>query len=418
MNVREASVHIVLEVMKGSYLNISLNHMLKNNAMKAQDAELLTRIVYTCFNHLLTLEYGMKRYLGNVKLRPYEKAVVLVSYCQMVYFDKLPSYAIINDAVEMVKRKRGAKAAGFINKILHILQHHPTIEIDTEDMDTYLSLYYSHPLWLVKMFKAQYGLEATKKILAENQEVPTLSSRVNTLKTTKEQLLEKYPDLKTGYLSEDALLFSHGNIAHTSLYQEGLVTIQDESSQLVAKLLDPKPNTKVLDMCAAPGSKTCHLSSLMHNTGKIHAYDLHEHKIALIESNAKRLGCKNIEARAYDSTQLLTIEKEEGFDYILCDAPCSGLGVLARKPEIRYKDSSAMDELIKIQWNLLETAAKLLKVGGSLVYSTCTINKKENCKHIERFLAQYPNFKKIEERQLLNYEFHSDGFYMVKLVKE
>lgn len=418
MNVREICVNIVMDVHQGSYLNLSLNQYLKEASLSSRDSELVTRIVYSCFTHLLTLQYGIDQYVGPVKLRPFEKAVVLVSYTQMVYFDKVPSYAIINDAVNIVKKKRGAKAAGFINRLLHQLDQHHNIEINVTDDDEYLSIYYSHPLWLVKMLKAQYGIEATKKILIENQTVPSLASRVNRLKISLDEVRALDASLLAGNLSPDALLFTQGNIAFSSLYQQGFVTIQDEASQMVAPLLDPKPHSKVLDMCAAPGSKTCHLSALMENTGEIHAYDLHEHKIALILNNAKRLGCTNIQARAYDSTHLLDIEEVESFDYILCDAPCSGLGVLSRKPEIRYKDSNAMDELIEIQYHLLETAAKLLKVGGSLVYSTCTINKKENTKNVDRFLLNHPNFKKIEERQLLNYEFHSDGFYMVKMVKE
>ena len=170
-------------------------------------------------------------------------------------------------------------------------------------------------------------------------------------------------------------------------------------------------------MCAAPGSKTTHLAMLMENTGSIHAYDIHEHKIALIKKNAERLGCTNIQAKAYDATRLDEIEALESFDAILLDGPCSGLGVLGRKPEIRYHDSSVMDELIKTQSKLLKTAEKLLKNRGILVYSTCTLNKKENEKNIERFMEDCPMMYKEEEQTILPYNYQSDGFYMVKLVK-
>lgn len=335
----------------------------------------------------------------------------------MVYFDKVPDYAIINESVDIVKRKRGKQAAGFMNALLRKLAESKEIVITENDETTYLSIAYSHPLWLVKMFIKQYGLETTKEILKENQEVPLLAGRVNTLKTTKEAILEEYPNLKAGNLAKNAIIFPSGNIAHHPLYRNGMITVQDEASQAVVEFLDLSDGMKVLDMCAAPGSKTTHLASKLHNTGSIHAYDLYEHKIALINDNAKRLGCLNIEAKAYDSTKLLEIEKAESFDAILLDGPCSGLGVLARKPEIRYHDSAVMDQLIQVQQELLKTSEKLLKNGGIMVYSTCTLNKKENEKNIEKFLKACPNMHLVEERTILPMDYHSDGFYMVKMVK-
>ena len=182
---------------------------------------------------------------------------------------------------------------------------------------------------------------------------------------------------KKGKLAKDALYYQGGNIAYTKEFQEGLVTIQDESSQLVAPYLSPKPGDYVLDMCAAPGSKTTHLAALMHNQGKIDAYDLYEHKIPLIQQQLTRLQVSIVDVKAYDSTKLIELYPPLTFDKILLDAPCSGLGVLARKPEIKYHESNAMDEIIQIQQKLLENAYPLLKNGGNIVYSTCTINKKK-----------------------------------------
>jgi len=418
MNVREAAVQILERVDEGAYLNITLNHFLSENKLSRADADLLTRLVYSVKAHQLTLQHHIAPYIEQKRVRPFERRVLLVACCQALYFDKIPDYAIIDESVEMVKKKRGPKAAGFINAVLRKMVKNKTICIDVEDPLEKISIEYSHPLWLVKMLDKQYGRETMLDILKENQEVPMLSARVNTLKTNVDDLLKDYPNLKKGVLAKDSIYFESGNIANHPLYHKGYVTVQDEASQWVVEQLPVKAGMKVLDMCSAPGSKTTHLAACMKNVGEIHAYDLYDHKIRLIDSNAKRLGCTIIQAKAYDSTKLLEIEQEESFDAILLDGPCSGLGVLARKPEIRYHDANIMDELIKIQYELLKTASLLLKKGGVMVYSTCTLNKKENRKNIDRFLSEYSNFKLVEDRTILPQEYHSDGFYMARLVKE
>ncbi len=417
MNIREAAVEIIQRVMMGGYLNLTLNSYLEKYDFSKTDGALLTRIVYSVMTHRLTLEYGMKEVIEGKKLKPYEKAVLLCGYCQMVYFDRIPDYAIINESVALVKKKRGKQAAGFINALLRQLVKRKEIVIDVANELEYFSIQYSQPLWLVKMLFKQYGKDEALKIFEAFQKTPPLTARLNTLKASKEEVMQTYPKIKAGKLADNSLIFPFGNIANHLLFKEGKVSVQDEASQKVAEFLNVKPHMRVLDMCAAPGSKTTHLAMLMENTGSIHAYDIHEHKIALIKKNAERLGCTNIQAKAYDATRLDEIEALESFDAILLDGPCSGLGVLGRKPEIRYHDSSVMDELIKTQSKLLKTAEKLLKNGGILVYSTCTLNKKENEKNIERFMEDCPMMYKEEEQTILPYTYQSDGFYMVKLVK-
>lgn len=418
MNVREAAVAILERVDEGAYLNITLNHFLNENLLSRVDADLLTRLVYSVKSHQITLNYHIAPYIEGKRVRPFEKRVLLVACCQSLYFDKIPDYAIIDESVEMVKKKRGPKAAGFINAVLRQIVKNKEINLNIENELEKISIMYSHPLWLVKMLDKQYGRDILIKILEENQSVPLLSARVNTLKTSKQEILNNYPNIKEGKFASNSIYFESGNIANTKLYKEGLVTVQDEASQWVVEQLPLKEGMKVLDMCSAPGSKTTHLAAKLNNTGEIHAYDLYEHKIQLIESNANRLGCTNIQAKAYDSTKLLEIEQKESFDAILLDGPCSGLGVLARKPEIRYHDANIMDELIQIQYELLKTAYQLLKKGGVMVYSTCTLNKKENRKNIDRFLALHPDMHLQEDRTILPYEYHSDGFYMARLVKD
>jgi 16S rRNA (cytosine967-C5)-methyltransferase len=340
--------------------------------------------------------------------------LLLMSMYQKEFMDSIPDYAIVNTSVEMAKKKKGIKTANFINAVLQNAFSNKRSLNDLKDNER-LSIETSHPLWLVNMFMKQYGYETTVKICHSNNEIPKQTGRVNTLKTSIEDVL-KNPLYTKSILSKDGVYYSGGNIANSEEFQKGYVTVQDESSQLVAYLL--KPYGKVLDMCSAPGSKTAHLAAYMENKGSIDAYDLYEHKINLINQNIERLGVKNVHTHCYDSTLLNTIYDKESFDCILLDAPCSGLGDLRRKPEIRYHDSSIMDELIPLQKKLLENAYDLLAKGGRIVYSTCTINKKENEKQIENFLSNHPDLIKKEEQTILPYEYGSDGFYMCLIEKE
>ena len=310
----------------------------------------------------------------KTRVKSYEKMLLLMSLYQHLMMDAIPDYAIINEAVNLAKKKKGIRTSQFINAVLKqaFLTEPSLEELSKEER---LSIETSHPLWMVKMLCKQYGYSTTQKICQANNEPPLKCARVNTLLTSKDELL-KDELWQKGKLAKDALYYQGGNIAYTKEFQEGLVTIQDESSQLVAPYLSPQPGDYVLDMCAAPGSKTTHLAALMHNQGKIDAYDLYEHKIPLIQQQLTRLQVSIVDVKAYDSTKLIELYPPLTFDKILLDAPCSGLGVLARKPEIKYHESNAMDEIIQIQQKLLENAYPLLKNGGNIVYSTCTINKK------------------------------------------
>ena len=372
-----------------SFLNIALNEQLKKSNLKREDKDLCTTIVYGTIQNLLYIQYQLQPYIKGKRVKKKIRTLLYMSLYQLIYLDKIPEYAIINEAVKIAK-KEGYQTSQFVNAVLRNFTRSEK--------------------------RSQYGLEKTKMICEEDNMPPTRSGRVNTLKTTKEELL-KESCFEEGTLSQDALLYKRGNLAYTSYYKEGKVTIQDESSQLVARLLDPQKTDYVLDMCSAPGSKTTHLAALMENQGKIEAYDLYKHKVKLIEHNLKRLGVKNVHVQAGDSTKLIEHYPPETFDRILLDAPCSGFGVLKRKPEIKYHDSSMMDGLIPLQALLLENAYNLLKNDGTMVYSTCTINKKENGMMIEHFIQKHPDMKVIEQRTILNYEYHTDGFYMCKMKK-
>ena len=398
-----------------SFLNIALNEELKKSELKREDKDLCTTIVYGTIQNLLAIQYQLQPYIKGKRVKKKIKTLLYLSLYQLMYLDKIPEYAVINESVNIAK-KQGYQTSKFVNAVLRNFVRNERRSLEGLDELERISIETSHPLWMVKMFNKQYGLEKTKKICLEDNTPPTRSGRVNTLKANKEELL-KEGCFKEGTLSKDALLYDKGNLALTSYFKEGKVTIQDESSQLVARLLDPQKTDYVLDMCSAPGSKTTHLSALMENQGKIEAYDLYEHKVKLVEYNLRRLDVKNVHIQAGDSTKLKEVYSEKTFDRILLDAPCSGFGVLKRKPEIKYHDSSIMDGLVSLQELLLENAYYLLKNDGTMVYSTCTINKKENELMIQKFIEKHPDMEVIKQRTILNYEYHTDGFFMCKMKK-
>ncbi|RGT60422.1 16S rRNA (cytosine(967)-C(5))-methyltransferase RsmB [Coprobacillus sp. AF18-15LB] len=398
-----------------SFLNIALNEKLKKSELKREDKDLCTTIVYGTIQNLLAIQYQLQPYIKGKRVKKKIKTLLYLSLYQLMYLDKIPEYAVINEAVNIAK-KQGYQTSKFVNAVLRNFVRNERRSLEGLDELERISIETSHPLWMVKMFNKQYGLEKTKKICLEDNTPPTRSGRVNTLKASKEELL-KEGCFKEGTLSKDALLYDKGNLALTSYFKEGKVTIQDESSQLVARLLNPQKTDYVLDMCSAPGSKTTHLSALMENQGKIEAYDLYEHKVKLVEYNLRRLGVKNVHIQAGDSTKLKEVYPEKTFDRILLDAPCSGFGVLKRKPEIKYHDSSIMDGLVSLQALLLENAYYLLKNDGTMVYSTCTINKKENELMIQKFIEKHPDMEVVKQRTILNYEYHTDGFFMCKMKK-
>ena len=375
-----------------SFLNIALNEQLKKSNLKREDKDLCTTIVYGTIQNLLAIQYQLQPYIKGKRVKKKIKTLLYLSLYQLMYLDKIPEYAVINEAVNIAK-KQGYQTSKFVNAVLRNFVRNERRSLEGLDELERISIETSHPLWMVKMFNKQYGLEKTKKICLEDNTPPTRSGRVNTLKASKEELLKE------------------------GCFKEGKVTIQDESSQLVARLLDPQKTDYVLDMCSAPGSKTTHLSALMENQGKIEAYDLYEHKVKLVEYNLRRLGVKNVHIQAGDSTKLKEVYSEKTFDRILLDAPCSGFGVLKRKPEIKYHDSSIMDGLVSLQELLLENAYYLLKNDGTMVYSTCTINKKENELMIQKFIEKHPDMEVIKQRTILNYEYHTDGFFMCKMKK-
>lgn len=413
MKVRDVSYQLLKKIcIEQQYSNLVLRKEL--DVLEGKDKGLATSIIYGTLQNYRSCRYQWVSYVTSM---PQEDVCLLLdmSVYQLLWMDKLPSYAVINEAVAIAK-KRSPRFAKLVNAVLHKVDTAGKLPI-TGSKEEVLAIETSHPTWLVKMWCAQYGYDTTEQICRSDLNIKPTIARVNTLKTTKDQLLQE-DVFEAGKVSKDALIYHGTNLAATSWYQDGLLSIQDEASQLVAYLLDPQPQERILDACSAPGTKSCHLASLMQNQGEIICGDIHEHRVALIEEGAQRLGITILKAMQLDAAVLEGFQPQS-FDRVLCDVPCSGYGVLANKSDIKYHmDSSDMDTLIPLQKSILSRCSEMVKPGGILVYSTCTLNKKENEKQVEAFLKEHEAFTLLSSETIFPFTYESDGFFMAKLSRK
>lgn len=398
--------------MEHTYSNLLLKNKLKDEDLR--DRALITQIVYGTIQN-----YRYVRYMWSdlVKKIPDEKTALLLdmSVYQLECMDKMPAYAVLNDAVDIAKMHLGNHIGSLVNAVLRNVMKRGRKDIDGTK-EEYLAIETSHPLWLVQMWKAQYGWDTTEKICRSNLEEKPQFARVNTLKMTKADVLQQDDAFEDVALGKDALLYKGGNIAATTFYQDGYVSIQDLASQMVVEYMNPQKGERILDVCAAPGTKTMHMAQRMENEGYILSGDIHQHRVELIKESADRLGIKIVEAKCMDATQLTM---PATFDRVLCDVPCSGYGVLGRKCDIKYHmKSEDMDTLIPLQQEILRSSSKCLKDDGILVYSTCTLNKKENEKQIEHFVRDNPSYICEEMKTIFPFENETDGFFIARLKKQ
>lgn len=440
-NVRNLALDVLIDIeKKRAYSNLSLHHVIETNELSAQDVALLTELVYGTVQRRDTLDYYLQPFVKG-KIEPWVRLLLRLSLYQMVYLDRIPDRAVLFEAVEIAKRRGHRGIASLVNGVLRSIQRQGLRSFDEiqDDLER-LAIATSHPLWLVRRWVEQFGLDATKRMCEANVLPPEQTARVNTTKATvsdviaelKKEGIEAVPST----VVDVGVKMVKGNAAKTKAFQNGLLTIQDESSMLVAYALSPNETDVVLDCCAAPGGKTTHIAERMNNRGRIVALDIHDHKVKLIEQQAKRLGLSNIEAKQLDGRQAHTQFAAETFDRILVDAPCSGLGVIRRKPEIKYaKNEKDIAQLAEIQLNILRAVAPLLKRGGTLVYSTCTVDREENERVIAKFLDEHPQYERDHTLalrlpssvapyvhdgmlQLLPHHVFSDGFFIATLKKK
>lgn len=405
-----------------AFSNIEIDHVIRENNINELDAKLLTNVVYGTLSHNKLLNWEISK-LSEKEPKEQAKIILLMSLYQMRFLDRIPHFAILNEAVSIAKKEGGEAMGKFVNAVLRESQRQNLVfsKVVCKDEYEYLSIKYNTPVWVVKMWEAHYGKAKTLALLEDSIKEPPVSFRVNIHKTSKQELLTANPNFVSGKLASNSLTYN-GDTPLTQLveFKEGFISVQDESSQYVVEVLDPKENDKVLDMCAAPGSKTQYICELMNNQGKVLAIDVHSHRVEIMKKMLTSLGLNNVTCVCFDSTKLSSKEKLVGsFDKVLLDAPCLGLGVVRRKPDIALDlQSNKLDEIIALQKQLLEQAYLMLKEGGTLVYSTCSINKKENDSQVMEFLGKHKDMKRVFEKQIFPDEYDSDGFCICKMIKE
>jgi len=443
--IREVALNVLEKIERqGAYSQLALNHAIETADLSERDTSLLTQIVYGTLQRQLTLDYYIRSFVKNEKkMEMWVRLLLRLSFFQFAFLDKVPDHAIVSEAVTIAKKRGHQGISGLVNGVLRAAQRQglPTFEAIPDPMER-LSIETSHPRWLLQRWIDFYGMKTTQVMCDYNNRAPQTMLRVNALKMSRDAalltLLNAEMDAEKGRISEDALILNKGMILNDPLYQEGVVTIQDESSMLVSVALDPASHMRILDACAGPGGKTTHIAERMGDEGDIIALDIHQHKMKLIEKSAARLNLKSIQARELDAMSAQEVFEPATFDRILVDAPCTGFGVIRRKPEIKYqKTLQDIAQITEIQTKILHTVAPLLKQGGKLVYSTCTVDRDENIGTVENFLEHFPNFYEdetlmnrlphaLQERsrwhgkgmvQILPQDFNTEGFFISCFVK-
>lgn len=406
----------------GQYSNIALDTALRRNEISSADRGLLTSLVYGTLEHLLTLDHAIEalslRDLNKIDAET--RNLLRLGVYQLAYLDRVPDHAAVNETVNLAPKR----SRGFVNAVLRaFLRANKELPLPNREKDpiAYLSVRYSFAPAICQRFVGAFGEDRTEELLASFCTPPATALRVNTLRTTRERLLDELT--RAGFDARESTESPHGillrgNAPVPSLpgFAEGSFFVQDEASQLCVEALDARPGMTVIDVCACPGSKSFGIAADMENRGRLICGDLHQNKLSLVKSGADRLGISIIETVARDARDPNSAWNNT-FDRVLCDVPCSGFGVFAKKPELRYKDPAESAALPDIQLAILQNASAFLRTGGVLVYSTCTLLPEENEENIARFLQKTPEFSLLRERTLTPDVDDTDGFYFAVLQK-
>ena len=379
-----------------AYSNIALNKHLKGSQLSATDKGLVTELVYGTVARKLTLEWYLSHFIEDRdKLDNWLYVLLLMSVYQLQYLDKLPDHAVVNEAVEIAKlRKKGSEK--LVNAVLRRILREGLPDIASiKRKNKRDSIAYSLPVWLVSKLKEEYGEERAQAIFESLLKRNKASIRVTDLSRKEE--IKTLLSASDSILSNTGLVKEQGHFAGHHLFAEGAITIQDESSQLVAPTLHLQGEEQVLDACAAPGGKTVHIASYL-TTGQVTALDLYDHKLNLIQENAERLGVADrVRTEKLDARKVHDFFGQNCFDRILVDAPCSGIGLLRRKPDIKYnKETADFMSLQEIQLEILGSVCQTLRKGGIITYSTCTIVSEENFQVVQTFLERHPEFEQVK----------------------
>ncbi len=394
-SARETAVRLLIRTLEEkSYSNLLLDQALAESGLSVQEKAFCTQLYYGVTERLLTLEYALRVYSDKKSPEKMDVPVRYILYLglyQMKYCDGIPDSAAVNESVRLAGIFRKKSAAGFVNAILRKFQRAGKEIPLPEDALLAMQVEYSVPVPLLELLLEEHGEPFVRNFLEDSLRPPPCSIRVNPLKSGQDALQELHPE-KLAF-SDFAYQIQAADLKHTEAFQKGLFHVQDAASQLCCQILAPCPGQTVLDLCAAPGGKTFTIAELMQNQGQLYAFDLHPHRVRLIQQGAERLGLTCVHTGVQNAAHYH--QDMPPADRILCDVPCSGLGVIRRKPEIKYKPLESFAELPDLQFRILDIASRYLKPGGILVYSTCTVLKRENEAVVTRFLESRPEFEAV-----------------------
>lgn len=403
-SARQVAFEALVKIYKDdAYSNLAVDSLLKENSnLDERDKAFVCNLVYGTLDRLILIDYNLGLYLNQPvkKLKPELHTILRMGTYQLLFMDKVPARAAVNESVNLAKVNKSSFAASLVNAVLRrVSDNGLKLPQGDESNPSFLAIKYSCPEWIISLWIESYGLEHATALAQKALEAAPVVIRVNTTKISVEDIIWKLAEegvvsQKTD-IAENALLISNtGSVEELLAYKEGLFHAQDLACQLCCKALDPKEGETVFDLCSAPGGKAFTIAEMMNNRGIVRAFDVYQSRVELIKSGAERLGLNSVYAYLSDAT---VFNENYGMaDKILCDVPCSGLGIIRRKPEIRFKNREDIDNLPNLQYRILCNAVNYLKDGGRLVYSTCTLNPKENEEVCNTFLNEHPDFSLVK----------------------
>lgn len=406
----------------GAYSDRLLNSVLTENQLDRRDRAFVSALFYGCIEKKMTLDYIIKRFSSNPKahLKKVVRLNLRIAVYQLVFMEKVPPSAAVNEALKILDHEKKSFAKGFTNALLRNIVRAMPLDLGFNEIENKverLSVKYSFPVELIEFFMSFYNGDV-EELLKGFCTIPQTAVRVNTLKTDKSELTALLEaegvTVGNGCCENSLRIENYGTLHNIKAFNDGLFHVQDEASQTAAELLCAEPGERILDVCAAPGGKSFTVAQSMKNCGEIISNDLHENKLGLIRTGAQRLGIDIIKTTAHDASEPFSCGL---FDRILCDLPCSGLGIIRKKPEIKYKSIDTLDFFPKLQYLILCSVVPSLKDGGVIVYSTCTLNPSENDGVVSKFLSEHKNFREISRKTFYPHIDNTDGFFAAVLQK-
>lgn len=430
VNTRELVLEMLMEINeKGQYSHLILRDVLnKYQYLSKQERAFLTRVTEGTLERLLELDFILNSFSKTKvrKMKPLIRNLLRMSVYQLKYMDTIPDSAVCNEAVKLAKRHGFSQLSGFVNGVLRNASRelknlkYPDVK---KEPKKYLSISYSMPEWILEQWLETYGFEKTKELCQGFYKERPLAIRTNQMKCTPQELRGRLEKEQVKVEAVDGISYAffiseYDYLNALDSFLEGWFYVQDVSSMMVAEAANVKEGQYVIDVCAAPGGKSTHLAELLKGTGCVEARDLTDYKVSMIEENIERHELSNMKAVCMDATEYDEASKEKA-DVLICDLPCSGLGVLGKKTDIRYKMSKEQQmELVELQRQILDTVHTYVKKGGTLIYSTCTIHKCENEENVAWFLEKYPEFHLEKKQQMLPGEVGNDGFFLAKMIRK